>query len=489
MKKLTTLVALLGAACAEPVITPVNDCETACTEDADCFGTQTCGEAGLCTSDTVCTPPTSAACEPGDFLGCEDADTARVCGADGATQAAASCGGLGCNADAGRCNECAAGEATCAGGSIETCGTDGVVASTESCALGCTTFGARCKTIEPEWIPDACETPATDELAISLTTLINTDLDASCTGGVVAQTGGPEICVVRHHTISIAGSVSVTGSRPIAFVSDGALDVIGTLDVSAKGTVSGPGGGKRVSGARPTVGGGGGAGGKLNGAVGGAIGEFGTNGGQGGLVFDQLGVVSFEGGQRAAKPQFCAFDQHCPTGGGGGGALMLVSCGGKVRVSGTIDAGGGGGIGGGDSNPEAGISIFGGAGGGAGGYVVLQGAEVEVTGGVFANGGGGGGGCSTNNCVGIAGQDGAVRGAGGRGGAPLGDGAKGGNGTGVANLPNPEAGQNAANVSPGGGGGSSGRLQIYTPQGVAPVVASTAQVEPVFESHRTVDVR
>ena len=44
-------------------------------------------------------------------------------------------------------------------------------------------------------------------------------------------------------------------------------------------------------------------------------------------------------------------------------------------------------------------------------------------------------------------------------------------------------------LSPGGGGGSTGRVQIYTPAGVAPSVSATAILEPTLESSRTVTLR
>jgi hypothetical protein len=303
---------------------------------------------------------------------------------------------------------------------------------------------------------------------------------ANCTGGVVQQLTGPLVCVVRASTISVEGPLRITGSRPVAFVADGAIDVTNIIDVAARATISGPGGGVRTTGKPPGKAGGGGAGGKQLGADGGSGGEFDNGLGSGGAIQDPLLGPSFDGGAKAGSAPPNAVNYR-PRGGGGGGAVMLVSCTGEVRMAGTIEAGGGGGQAGGDGFVTTSVSLLGGAGGGAGGYAVFQGAKVTVTGQLFAGGGGGGGGCSGDNCKGANGEDAThVRARGGAGVASTGAGGAGGIDT-TAPAPG------VAGTSPGGGGGSVGRFQIFTPANVSPI--NTASAHPAFDPNRTIQVR
>src|SRR5258705_6059225 len=76
--------------------------------------------------------------------------------------------------------------------------------------------------ISPLWLPVACDTPATADTFVASTPVVfNTDSDANCT--VVAQTDGPEICVVRANTIAVDASMTVTGVRALALVADASL--------------------------------------------------------------------------------------------------------------------------------------------------------------------------------------------------------------------------------------------------------------------------
>src|SRR5512146_2976152 len=211
--------------------------------------------------------------------------------------------------------------------------------------------------------------------------VLNTDVDGNCTGGVVAQTNGPDICVVRADTIAISASMTVTGLRALAFVADHSLQVNGTIAIAAHGAQSGPGGGYRVSGVAPTfASGGGGAGFAADGGAGGANGGTG-NGSAGGAAIDPLSLAVFEGGPRAAPNAGGAFDFVDPDGGGGGGALLLIACRGSVTTTGVINAGGGGGEAAHDT--VAGGTIqqsMSAGGGGAGGYVVIEGLTLDIGG-------------------------------------------------------------------------------------------------------------
>lgn len=460
-------------------------CKITCTEDTECPNGLTCGDLGRCTAGELCTEGT---CEAATFLGCIDDATARFCNSDGTGVAGNECGGFGCNPIAARCNECSPDQLACVSGDLTTCSDEGLIASTETCTLQCAEptgqSAARCRRIVPVWIPEACDVVATEaELLIDVATEIDTNNDLICTGGVVAQPSGPEICIVRYRKITLGASVSVVGSRVVAFVADQALDVDGVLDVGARASVSGPGVSGGTSGGVSATGGGGGAGFRQ---VGGKGGSFGVGGGVGGTIVDPLASPILSGGLRAASNSVVIeLGDRVPHGGGGGGAALLVSCTGAVTVTGTIDAGGGGGTGGGRKTNLQGSPFLGGAGGGSGGYVVLQGAVVVVTGGLFSNGGGGGGGC---NCsAGEAGQDGAVAGVGGAGGAGVAAGAQGGIG-GIGTV-GPTAGTNTSTSgAAGGGGGSVGRFQVYTAEGSAPVLNPTV-AQPPFEPNLTLPTR
>jgi hypothetical protein len=457
-----------------------SSCTVHCTSDADCPGEQTCGELGLCTSGEACP------CTAGEFLGCADDTTARFCNATANGVEMQSCGVPGCNADAGRCNLCVAGTATCNADStaLERCGDDGLVASTEACTLGCVagdaTVAPHCGHIAPLFVPDVCDSPATEpELIVPADTMIDTSTDATCNGGIVTQTMGPEICVIRYAKIDLrAGTVRVRGQRALALVADDALLVQGTLDVSADGATNGPGGGPYGSGLpAETASGGGGAGFLLGGANGGSAEVVGGRQNSGGSPLDPLAPsIRLIGGPAAVTKS--SVTTLFPDGGGGGGAVTLVSCRGTVSVSGVIDAGGGGGQGGRDMNILAGSTNYaGGAGGGAGGAVMLQGIEVRVTGLVVANGGGGGGGCSTDNCSGNAGQDGPRSLVQAQGGAAKDQG--GGGGAGGAQLG--PGGGGPSYISPGGGGGSPGWLRALIPSGGSVTITSTSS--PSFQAN------
>ena len=429
-------------------------------------------------------PEPGEPCEANAFLGCSG-NVAKRCAADGVTVTQETCDS-GCNAGAERCNECDPDAVTCSGSALQTCGADGLVASTESCTLGCSATEARCEHIVPAYLPNVCDAPATTPLTVTQTTIFNTDAEASCTGGVIAQANGPAICVVHHSTISLNAKITVRGSRAIAFVADQDLVAAHDIDVAAQGRISGPGGGFKVSGEKANSVGGGGAGGNVTGGRGGSGGLFNQPGSAGGAAFDPFFTNTFVGGDKAATVPGATVGNPAPTGGGGGGALMLVACRGVLQFDGEIVASGGGGTGGSDVNTTSTVTLVGGAGGGAGGYVVLQGAEVTVNGRVFANGGGGGGGCIVDGCRGRAGDDGLSPTSSGNGGAATGSAGAGGNGASGSSGP----GLTPSNTSlPGGGGGSTGWVQIFTAAGVSPVVSPLATLSPPLEPNRTVSTR
>lgn len=377
-----------------------------------------------------------------------------------------------------------------------TCTDDGAAYEHVPCDLGCLDSPKpHCAYIEPRYLPDICDAVATDdELTITSSATFDPNLDSNCNGGVIEQTGAPAICVVRYRkiviesdkTLTVVGPPTGLPGRPVAFVSDDALEIHGVLDVGAKGNIDGPGGGVVESGALPDVNsstkyGGGGAGGHTAGAAGGSntVDGGGANGGA--QAADPAFLAALLGGASAAKLRNAT---EANGGGGGGGAATLVSCRGAVQVSGAINAAGGGGKGG----TYALVSVPG-FGGGAGGYVVLQAKEITVTGQLFANGGGGGAGYRENGAAGAPGEDGTMSAtASAAGGAPLlGEGA-GGRG-GVDGTP-PTVGRKPT-TSPalaGGGGGAAGFFQTYTPIDRAPVLQPTA-ISPEFQPNGVIKTR
>lgn len=411
----------------------------------------------------------AVSCAPGEFFRCHDGD-AWVCADGGDTYKVDDCE-FACS-DASGCTSCVPDTISCVDDSVVSCDSDGV-AGTETCDVTCADSPQpHCAYLEPQYLPTICdELSSNPDPMVDGSLNLNTNMDANCSGGVVLQTGGPDLCVLRSSsfTLASAASLRVQGARGLAIVTDQALSVAGLIDVSADGQVSGTGGGTVHSGG-PSNGseGGGGAG----------FGTFGGNGGNhivaggaanGGQVLDPSTLSILVGGTTgngtgpiSAKP------------GGGGGALALISCRGVVNVSGTIDAGGGGGDGGGPAPP--GQDIQGGGGGGAGGHVVMEGVNVVVTGKLFANGGGGGAGKPSGVAKGQVGNDARPVIAASGGTSTVGNEGAGGSGGFVAGDPT-VGGSSIGTNGPGGGGGSVGWLFTYTPEGVIPQVTPT-QVSP-----------
>lgn len=426
----------------------------------------------------------AVSCTPGEFAVC-DGDTALSCNSGGDGYDGSACE-HGCRATVG-CVTCAPGASSCVDGTLQTCDADGNVASSEECSLGCGAGSTpRCATIEPRYLPEVCSTPALNDVDIASSGTFDTDLDSICTGGIVKQTGGPDVCIVRGRAITIEASVTLRviasseataepHGRVLALVADRELLVAGVIDVSANGVTGGPGSSHVKSGgavAKNT--GGGGAG-------------FRTAGGNGGNASTNGGASN--GGNAMQEPSALSVIEGGPgsQAAGGGGALLLISCMGTVRGTGTIIAAGGGGPGG--------MEILGGGlpgqGGGAGGYVVLQGADVMVSGSVFAKGGGGGAGGLGNTSMPASddpdGHDGGSVPSPSAGGLPLAGCGAGGLG-GASDAPTPGGAATSSNGTPGGGGGSVGFLQTYTPTGVLPKL-SPAQAVPSFQPNANVPTR
>jgi hypothetical protein len=444
----------------------------ACTARNPKFcGDGTCEDPSLPFCDTdgslEGTPGTCIAvsCEAGTFESCRGDDT-LVCNATGDNYDIMHCD-TGCKVGITTCNPCRPGDVTCGANAVQTCGADGLPHDSQSCDVACIDApNPHCGYLEPKYLPDACDDLATDlQLDISSSATLSTDLDVNCNGGIVKQNAGPDLCVLRYGTIAVEDSVTltVTGARALVMIADTSLAIDGTIDISGSTTANGPGGnvGNAGAGGSGTTGvgdkrGGGGAG-------------FATAGGD--------GTGALGGGAASTNPALLTSLIGGASGGnnGGtrtaGGAMSLVACRGTLSVGGTIDAGGGGGVGIGQ------FSVIGAAGGGSGGNVVLQGLQVSLTGQLYANGGGGGGG----NASGVTGQKGQRSTSAASGGSSgMTDG--GGNGGAVAKAPT------NGNATNGAGGGSVGFLQTYTPAGVTPTLTPTV-VSPALQPNLTVPTR
>ena len=436
------------------------------------------GEPGACVAIT---------CQAGANGGCQGS-AVLVCNADGTSFDPMPCAN-GCDPNSG-CNSCVPGTTQCSGSKLRTCGSDAVFADTETCESTCTQAPTpHCAYLSPKYVPDACDVPTPGTaLTIAGNATVDSSVDNNCTGGVVVQAGGPDICVMHYDTVSVSSGATLTfiGTRAVALVADHEAKVSGTIEVGATAGASGPGGGTYESGGLTLVGGihanagsgDGGAGFRTGGGAGGNGTVDGGTGNGGSASPDPATLPAFFGGPFAGH------------GGGGGGALTIISCRSTLSVLGTLDSRGGGGVGG-RVNTTTTQSPYAGSAGGAGGYVVLQGLAVTVTGQTFANGGGGGAGNDQgytpvmfNGLDGTASDIVCARG----GIAPPGAGAGGDGGCAMVSQPGDGHHPSDSTARPGGGGGSMGFFQSYTPAGVTPTLVP-AHASPGFQPNLTVETR
>lgn len=429
----------------------------------------------------VCIP---ASCESGVIIGCQGNGLLR-CNADGTDYEVVACAN-GCDTANARCNDCTPEAALCSGTSLMTCGSSGTVESTEECLAGCLSSPQpHCAYLEPRYVPGSCEQfGSTQAFDVTSSGTFDTNLSSNCTGGVIAQTGAAELCVVKYGSIRVAtgSTLKVTGTRGLVLLANRDVEIAGTLDISADGVTSGPGvvtvSGAAADAVIASPKGGGGSGYKTAGASGGTTTANGGAGNGGAALSDPAALAVLVGGTKAGG-------LTSGVTGGGGGAATLISCRGSVLVPGTLHAGGGGGLGG--MILPLGIRLPG-SGGGSGGYVVIQGLRVVVTGGVFANGGGGGAGLWANNTPGAAGEDGPAAESNALGGPATngeGPGGYGGWRDGAAGL----GGMNTvAGALPGGGGGGLGWFQAYA-SSVGAATLTPAQASPGFQPLGTANIR
>jgi hypothetical protein len=291
---------------------------------------------------------------------------------------------------------------------------------------------------------------------------------------VVAHVGGVDL--PQNSTIK------VIGSRGLILISDGNVDLSGTVTVAAALTVPGPGapsplgtGTMGESAGGPETG----SGGAGHASLGGAGGAAGTGTvGAGGNPYGTAAGFALEAGSTGAN------GVGAPgSAGAGGGVLQISSCT-RIHAKTTtlINASGGGAMG---------ETAAAGSGGGSGGTLILEAPSIEVASGhlaLAANGGGGGGGNSSayaQDWQSGPGFDVTVPAHGGPG-TPQGDGVGGDGATSASPLGaccsscstqcDVPAPGNRSNTYGGGGGGALGRIYLIT----APAIdLSLVQSSPV----------
>ena len=235
---------------------------------------------------------------------------------------------------------------------------------------------------------------------------LDTDITANC-DQVVAQQGGPALCVVAGTTVMVNGGMVAIGARPLVIVATDSITVNGgaKIDVSSvTGSGARRGAGSNAAECSRSDKGKNDSGG----AGGGAGGSFGTVGGTGGTGdgnnSDPPGTAATGGNPGAADPSPSVVHGGCVGGAGGegqnsdprnpggapgdgGGAVYLIASN-RITISGDIFASGGGGR----VTVGTGGRQEGGGGGGSGGMIILDAQTIQVQGRVVANGGAGAGG-------------------------------------------------------------------------------------------------
>jgi hypothetical protein len=329
----------------------------------------------------------------------------------------------------------------------------------------------------------------------TLSSAINTDGPGTCTQ-VLAQTGSPtmapELCVIAARTITVQGTVTVTGKRALVLIGADTVTVAASATLDASSARSPQHGGPGADPGACTKSGNGDN--SDNGSGGGAGGSLATKGGNGGPgnLNGGPGNSAKGGTAGAAQPAPAVLLGGCPggkggdgqnnnggAGGSGGGALYLIA-GSSITITGDVFASGAGG----DGTPNNNGFQQGGGGGGSGGMIGLEAPMIKIDGRIAANGAaGGGGGASTGGKPGSEGTTTswnarAVAGGPGTGcgqqsqNLRIGSGAPGTAGTSTDNL----------DGGPGdcGGGGGGGGLGIVTTYGT---VTGGTTVSPPATKH------
>jgi hypothetical protein len=472
-----------------------------------------------------CTPSTATCTNPG---------TLQACDVNGVLASPQTCA-FGCNpgpsSGTAYCQDCAPASLECSGDDLVTCDAAGhwAMSTATTCPLGCNSSATpRCLELVPANLPpDTCDIAPTMDFSPSTSLSIDTGacsftIASTTTRGSVLPQNGPSICTFKFNHVLVPSGVTITATGPnaLAIVAAAAMDIEGTINVSAVGTANGPGASDASGlgcswtyvcqcgtspGCNVSSGAGGGAGYATGGGASGNCSSYlnantpacppsVTSCMGGGGTYGSSSLMPLRAGATGgAANSNCS--QPPAAGGGGGGALELVSCGAATfGAMAVLDAGGGGG--------KGGASFSGGGGGGSGGAILIESASASIAGVAAANGGGGGAGSasniSTTFVVGQNGQDGPPTATPAAGGnvvcangsiatnsvSPIGQGGKGGaasagptGGAPTNNWSDSSSPCNGLWVWAGGGGGSVGVIHIDVRAGTS-AMTSGATISP-----------
>jgi hypothetical protein len=281
--------------------------------------------------------------------------------------------------------------------------------------------------------------------ALALSSALVTD-PASCDSGVTGKNVGGT-CVKGGTTITITGSVNVTGPNPLVLVATQSITITGQLSVASHRNNPGAGVNNGAATCSTPI--------AVVGQAGGVGGSFGDTAGGGGDNAATPGAAIVPTVLRAGCGGQLAGNSGAGSVAFGGGGLYLIAPSITIMTGAAIDASGGGGAGGARVTAVG----YGGGGGGSGGMLVLDAPTIANNGMVYANGGGGGQGADTTKL----GQPGAdpstatTAAAGGSGGQSTGG--LGGAGAFVS-TPAVVGGTGNSNGG-GGGGGGAGIIYVF----------------------------
>jgi len=488
--------------------TKVQDCQYGCTTDHcnQCAANTTfcsgdnlvqCDASGSITNPMTCQDGCQNnacnACVP-NVAYCSGS-TAITCDANGQPGQTKDCGAAGCQG--GVCNTCTPNTTTCGGTNNDTlivCNSGGTIASTTTCALGCTTSGTtHCKALVPSFgvpapsgsLPNLAITADSTlditncaNLGVNLTIGTTTTAVPSSQILSVAQANGPPICVLKYGTIAINTPYTLTvvnsstTGNVLSLEATGNFDISGTILFGNAGPGVSPGQdvgtwGTNASNKTRAPGPGGGGAALAGGNGGTCAGCSSTDvlGGAGGAALATPKMVLY-GGSRGGSV-LDASNNKLAGGGNGGGGLQLVSLT-RVTIASTalIELNGDRGYGPSGRGFVSASALTAGA-GGSGGQIVVEAPAVSLSESsiTVANGGGGAGGSyffdsdqvTWYHYNGQPGQRSTMRAAGGDiPNTTLGDGGFEANGATSPSANGQPSDPGAATYDGGGGGGASG---------------------------------
>lgn len=418
-----------------------------CTDNNTCTVGDSCAADGGCQPGVAspCTPPECKVFAPGD---CEPDGGCRFTDAPTNTP----CAG-------GRCN----GSGSCLPNPIPTFAPDNVIATAHYPMTGAGVFNVDCALTFRSG-PDAG--------FVALCNGMEPPAVSIADGGAAGELA---VISVPGLLITDAGSITLTGSRPVVMLVWGDAGINGSIWANSTQTRAGPGALERLT-CDGRTGGQGRPSGGQNGGGGGA--GFGTMGGQGGGGDSNpdaggdagMSVVGGDAPLLVGCPGGAGRTDNSTTPGGVGGGALQLTVFGTLAVNAPLSVSGQGGMGATASGDP------GGGGGGSGGALLVQALQLLVgpDACLTSNGGGGGGGAQGGG--GRNGADGATLTAlPADGGAQQGSGGVGG--WGGAGMIAPGNGETPTKGG-GGGGGAVGRIYLKNMAGSGCSVSGTAVISP-----------